>query len=160
MGLDRIDVAILRYLQNDGRMANKALARAVGLAPSSCLARVRRLIDDGVISRFGITLDRPQLGFGLEAMIAVRLNRHARDDIDQMIAHLSDLDETVSITHVAGATDLLVHVAVRDSDHLRDLVMDAFTTRSEVERFETSLIYSRLDLHGPIASSVTTPTPS
>lgn len=50
--------------------------------------------------------------------------------------------ETVAVTHVAGPTDLLVHVAVTDGDHLRNLVMDSFTTRPEVARFETSLVYS------------------
>lgn len=143
MDLDRTDVELLRLLQNDGRMANKALARAVGLAPSSCLARVRRLVDSGVITGFHAEVDRAQLGQGLEAMIAVRLERHHRDDVDSMITFALTLPEVVSITHVAGPTDLLVHVAVRDSAHLRDLVMDAFTTRPEVARFETSLVYSR-----------------
>jgi DNA-binding Lrp family transcriptional regulator len=122
IALDRIDFEIIRLLQNDGRMANKVLARAVGLAPSSCLARA--------------------LGDALEAIIAVRLERHHRDDIDAFVEFALGLPETVAVTHVAGPTDILVHVAVADSDRLRDLVMDSFTTRPEVARFETSLVYS------------------
>jgi DNA-binding Lrp family transcriptional regulator len=76
-------------------------------------------------------------------MIAVRLERHHRDDVESIIADVLTLPEVVSITHVAGPTDLLIHVAVRDSAHLRDLVMDAFTTRPEVDRFEASLVYAR-----------------
>ncbi len=141
--LDRTDGEILRLLQNDGRMANKALARAVGLAPSSCLARVRRLVDSGVITGFHAEVDRGRLGQGLEAIVAVRLERHHRDEVEAIIDYVLTLPEVVSVTHVAGPTDLLVHVAVRDSAHLRDLMMDAFTTRPEVARFETSLVYAR-----------------
>jgi DNA-binding Lrp family transcriptional regulator len=142
IALDRIDFEIIRLLQNDGRMANKVLARAVGLAPSSCLARVRRLVDDGVITGFRAEIDRRALGDALEAIIAVRLERHHRDDIDAFVEFALGLPETVAVTHVAGPTDILVHVAVADSDRLRDLVMDSFTTRPEVARFETSLVYS------------------
>lgn len=151
MQLDRTDFEILRLLQHDGRMANKALAKAVGLAPSSCLVRVRRLVDAGVIRGFRVDIDRRALGDSLEAMIAVRLERHHRDDVEQFVRFARALPETVAVTHMAGATDVLVHVSVRDSDHLRTLVMDAFTTRPEVARFETSLVYAHL---GPDHSMV------
>lgn len=141
--LDRIDLEILDHLQNDGRMANKQLARLVGLAPSSCLTRVRRLVDTGVIHGFHADVDLEHLGIGLQALVAVRLERHHRDDVDSFIDFALGLPEVVSVTHVAGPTDVLVHVAVRDSNHLRDLVMDSFATRPEVARFETSLVYSR-----------------
>ncbi len=147
MELDRTDFEILRVLQNDGRTANKTLARAVGLAPSSCLVRVRRLVDAGVIRGFRAEVDRRLLGDALEAIIAVRLERHHRDEVEQFVAFARALPETISVTHVAGPTDLLVHAAVRDSDHLRTLVMDAFATRPEVARFETSLVYSH---QGPL----------
>lgn len=124
-------------------MANKALARAVGLAPSSCLVRVRRLVDGGAISGFHADVDRRVLGDTLEAIVAVRLERHRRDDVESFIEYARSLPETVAVTHVAGPTDVLVHVSVRDSEHLRSLVMDGFTTRPEVARFETSLVYSR-----------------
>lgn len=142
MVLDRIDFEILRLLQNDARLANKVLARHVGLAPSTCLVRVRRLVEGGVIRGFHADLDRRALGDHLEAIIAVCLERHHRGDVESFIDFAATLPETVSVTHVAGPTDILVHVAVTDSDHLRNLVMESFTTRPEVARFETSLVYS------------------
>ena len=133
--LDRIDFEIIGLLQNDGRLANKQLARQVGLAPSSCLIRVRRLLDTGIIRSFHADIDPSALG--------VRLERHHREDVESFITYAMTLPEVVGVMHVAGPTDVLVHVAVRDGAHLRDLVMDAFTTRPEVARFETSLLYNR-----------------
>lgn len=139
--LDRIDFAILRLLRNDGRISNKELAAKVGLAPSSCFERVKRLGESGILRGFHADVDLRALGMGLQAMIAVRLTQHSREIVESFRAHVLALPETVALYHLAGADDFLVHVAVRDADHLRDLALDAFTRRSEVARLETSLVF-------------------
>jgi DNA-binding Lrp family transcriptional regulator len=77
--IDRIDGRILDELQKNARLSNKELAGRVGLAPSSCLERVRRLRRDGVPRGFHAEVDPGALGIGLQALIAVRLARHSRD---------------------------------------------------------------------------------
>jgi DNA-binding Lrp family transcriptional regulator len=72
MALDRIDFAILAALQNDGRLTNKELAGRVGLAPSSCLERVRRLREAGTLRGSHAEVDPAVLGIGLQALLAVR----------------------------------------------------------------------------------------
>jgi len=139
--LDRIDFEILGALQKDGRLSNKELAAKVKLAPSTCLERVRRLIANGAIQGFHAAVDPAVLGIGLEAFVSIRIRRHSRTLIDSFREHALALPETVTVYHVAGANDFLVHVAVRDAAHLRDLALDAFTTRDEVEHMETSLIF-------------------
>ena len=61
--------------------------------------------------------------------------------MDAFRAHVVTLPETVAVYHVAGESDFLVHVAVRDAEHLRNLTLDGFTTRTEVARLNTALIY-------------------
>ena len=139
--MDRIDSEILQALQNDARLTNKELAGLVGLAPSSCLERVRRLWENGTLRGAHVIVDPRALGIELQAFIAVRLVRHSRDLVERFRRHVSQLPELVSLYHVAGQMDFLAHVAIRDSDHLRDLAMDAFTTRKEVAQIETSLIF-------------------
>ena len=139
--LDRIDFEILEALQQDARLSNKELAARVDLAQSSCLERVRRLREAGVLRGSHAQIDPAALGIGLQAMIAIRLIQHSRDLVDAFRAHALALDEVISVYHVAGTDDFLVHVAVRDARHLRDLAMDAFTTRPEVAQIRTSLIY-------------------
>ena len=139
--LDRIDFAILRVLQKNARVANNRLAEAVGVAPSTCLERVRRLTRLGVLRGHHADVEPGALGIGLEAMIAVRLRQHSRDVVDSFRNHVVELPEVRSVFHVTGGDDFLVHVAVRDSDHLRDLALDSFTTRPEVDHIQTRLIF-------------------
>ncbi|WP_050726676.1 Lrp/AsnC family transcriptional regulator [Vulgatibacter incomptus] len=141
MELDRIDCDIVETLQKNGRLSNKELAAAVGLAPSSCLSRVRRLLDEGVLQGFRAEVEPRALGIGLQALISVRLRQHTRNVVDAFRSHVLSLPEVTAVYHVAGADDFLVHVAIRDADHLRDLALDSFTTRAEVSHIQTSLVF-------------------
>lgn len=144
--LDPQDLAILAELKRNARISNKDLAETVGLAPSTCLERVRRLVEIGAIRGYHADIDLHMLGFGLEAMIGVRLRRHSREDVTSFREYVLGLTEVREIYHVAGADDYLVHVVVRDADHLRDLAMDAFTTRREVAHIETRLIFEHVPI--------------
>jgi DNA-binding Lrp family transcriptional regulator len=139
--LDRIDRQILTALQNNARLSNKELAAQLKVAQSTCLERVRRLRQDGVLRGFHAEVDAKAVGIGLQAMIAVRLRRHSLDLVRAFRSHAIGLDEVLAVYHMAGNNDFLVHVAVRDSDNLRDLALSAFTTRPEVAQIETALIF-------------------
>ncbi len=142
--LDRIDYEIVRLLRNNARMANNEIARRVGLAPSTCLVRIRMLQQQGVITGFKAEVSPSALGVGLQAMISVRLKRHYKPDVEAFREHALALPEVVRFYHVAGPIDFLVHVWTRDSEHLRDLAMTAFTSREEVSHIETELIFEHL----------------
>ncbi|MDA3912937.1 Lrp/AsnC family transcriptional regulator [Oleiagrimonas sp.] len=141
MQLDRIDFDILAALRKNARLPNKTLAAHVGVAASTALERVRRLREGGVIRGYHAEIDAAALGIGLQAMISVRLARHSRADVAAFHDYLQTLPDVLAFYHVAGANDYLVHVAVQDSQRLRDFALDAFTTRSEVAHIETSLIF-------------------
>jgi DNA-binding Lrp family transcriptional regulator len=140
--LDRIDHEILAALQKNARLSNKELAAAVGLAPSSCLARVSRLIRDGVLRGFHADVDPKALGIGLEALVFVRVVQHQSALMDALRNHLIALPEVLEVYYVAGSHDLVVHVAVRDVEHLRTLVAERIAARAELGQLETSLIFS------------------
>jgi DNA-binding Lrp family transcriptional regulator len=141
MPLDRIDSIILAELQKNARLSNKELAARVDLAPSSCHERVRRMTERGVLRGAHAEVSRAALGIAIEAMIGVILSDHSRAVIDRITNALYELPEVVAIYHVAGSTDFLIHVAVRDPQHLRDFALDAVTSRPDVARVETSLIF-------------------
>jgi DNA-binding Lrp family transcriptional regulator len=143
--LDRSDIAILAAMRSNARISNKRLAETVGLAPSTCLERVRRLVKLGVIEGFHADVDLTILGMRMQAMIAIRMNEHSRESVDTFHSYVLSLPEVLRVYHVAGADDYLVHVAVRDAQHLRDLALDAFTTRPEVDRIETRLIFDHVE---------------
>ncbi len=142
--LDRIDREILVALANNARLSNKELAARVGLAPSSALERVRRLTRERWLRGFHADVDPRAFGLDLEAIIAVRLKQHSRDQFEAFRAYVQTLAEVVAAYHMAGEDDFLVHVRVRDADHLRDFAIDAFTTRPEVGHLETALVFEHL----------------
>jgi DNA-binding Lrp family transcriptional regulator len=144
VALDRIDLAIIAALQKNARLSNKELAAKVNLAPSSCLARVRKLTDTKVLEGFHAEVNPGALGVSLQAIIAVRLRRHSRAKFRSLYTHIRRFTEVLQVFHVSGVNDLLLHVAVRDVAHLRDLIVDELATRSEVANCETSVIFSLL----------------
>jgi DNA-binding Lrp family transcriptional regulator len=146
--LDDTDRAILCELARDASLTNRALAERVHLSPSSCLARVRRLERDGVIQGFHAEIDPAAIGRGLEALIAIRLRVHSTEAVDALAAHLRTVPDVVSYYHLTGADDFLVHVAVADTDALRALVLNAFTSRPEIARTTTSLVFHHEAVNG------------
>ena len=145
--LDRIDVGILELLQKDGRLSNKELAARVGLAPSSCLARVQRLTDDGAITGFHAEVDPALLGVGLAALITLRLAHQGGGAFDSFKHDVLEHPEVIEFYHLAGATDVLLRVAVRDTEHLRQLTVDRLSEREEIVHIETALIFEHERRH-------------
>ena len=151
--LDRIDFAILAALQRDALLSNKELAAEVGLAPSSCHARVRKLRTSGVLVGAHTHISPQALGVGLQAMVFVHLQTHDRASVEAFRAHALGLPEVVSVTHLGGRHDFAVRVGVRDARHLRDLAMDAFTTRPEVRTIETAVVFEHVQGHLPVLNT-------
>ena len=139
--LDKIDRQIIELLKNDARLSFRELGETVFLSANTVADRVRRLVHDKVLLGFHAEVDPDALGLSLQAMITVRLRRHSRREVIAFRSHLLALSEVLAVYHVGGSYDFLVHVAVRDSNHLRDLALDAFTTRPEVGQMETHLIF-------------------
>ncbi|MCV2883712.1 Lrp/AsnC family transcriptional regulator [Aestuariibacter sp. AA17] len=139
--LDDTDKQILAHLYRDARLTNKDIATAVGLAPSTCLERIKRLQTEGVLKSSRAEVDFNALGGHIQAMISVRMSEHNRETFDRFKHDLLPLPEVISLYHMGGETDFFVHVSVSDSHHLRDFVFNAITTRGEVNHVETSLVY-------------------
>lgn len=139
--LDRIDYELVALLQEDARLSNKELAARVGVAASTCHARVQKLIDAGVLRGFHADVDPSAVGVGLQAIVFVQLESHGGSRTEALRDDLLEQSEVLQLFHVGGSQDLLLHVAVRDTEHLRTLVMDRITTRAEVRHIETSILF-------------------
>jgi DNA-binding Lrp family transcriptional regulator len=142
--LDDVDRHLLALLERDGRMPNNALAAAVGIAPSTCLARVRAMRQSGVIRGFHAEVDPAALGRGLRAMVAVRMQSGSRQQLATFARHLAARPEVLDVFFLAGADDFMVHVAVRDTESLRAFVVDQLSARPEVAVTQTSLIFEHV----------------
>ena len=141
--LDDIDRHIVRELARDARIANNALAERVGIAPSTCLGRVRSLRERGVIRGYHADVDPAALGLLLQAMIAVRLQSHARSRIRLFVAGVAGLQEVLNVFFLAGKDDFLLHVAAASTEALRDFV-ETLSANEDVSYTETSLIFEHI----------------
>ena len=146
MKLDRIDCGLLEMLQQDARLSNKELARRSGISASTCLERVRRLSEAGVLSGFHAEVSPRALGIGVEAMISVRHSQHHRLALDTVRQQLLEMPAVTQVFLLAGPLDVLLHVTARDVDHLRQ-VCEQITARREVAHIETSLVFGHARSH-------------
>lgn len=141
--LDDTDRAILAELAADGRLPNNALAERVGVAPSTCLTRTRALRDCGAIRGFHAEIDPAAVGLPLQALVSVRLTVHERPAVDAFRARSVRLPGVVSVFHVAGAEDYVLHVRAASGDALRDFVLDHLAVDPAVRHTQTSLIFEQ-----------------
>lgn len=112
--LDEIDLKILSLLQDDGRLANKDLARMVNLSPTPCLRRVGLLTEAGYIKGYKAVLDPAMLGFTLRAFLSLKRSRDS--DRDSLITQLLAIPEVQACHVVSGEFDFLVELLARDMD--------------------------------------------
>jgi len=112
--VDDVDRSILAVLDQDGRISNAELAERVGLSPSPCLRRVRRLERTGVISGYRAIIDPAAINRSLKVLVGVRLVRHARTDVVAFENAVIELPEVQCTYHVAGNFDYILQVEVAD----------------------------------------------
>jgi Lrp/AsnC family transcriptional regulator, leucine-responsive regulatory protein len=117
--LDQIDREILRILRDDGRIGWSELGARVHLSANAAADRVRKLVRQGVITRFTAELDQSKLGRSLEAVIDVRV---PIDEVPRFSEGVRLLDEVTWLAHVTGRTDFQVHVSCAGTPGLNALL--------------------------------------
>jgi len=142
--LDAVDRAILTALGEDARLPNNALAERAGIAASTCLGRVRALRERGIIRGFHADVDPAAVGRPIQAMIAVRMQSHARSHLREFAASVAGLPEVLNVFFLAGADDFLVHVAARSTENLRNFVVVNLSGNPDVALTETNLIFEHI----------------
>jgi DNA-binding Lrp family transcriptional regulator len=163
ISIDRIDFEIIRLLQKNARLSNKQIAAAVRLAPSTCHQRIKNLQSAGVIRGAHADVDLHAVGLTLEALFFIELAKHERVVVDRFMNDTESIPEVRRAFLVSGRYDLIVHVAVKDIEHLRNLAFDRFTSQPVVVKIETSIVFdsrTRNELPLPLDSAQMTRKPS
>lgn len=114
--LDEIDRNILRQLQDNARLSNADLADRVGLSPSPCWQRVKRLEESGLIQGYVAILDQKQLGMPDTIIIEVTLERHDDEVIERFGRALTDLPEILEAYLTTGEYDYFIKVAINGTE--------------------------------------------
>lgn len=136
--LDATDWKILATLQQDARIANIELARKVHLSPSPCLARVRRLEESGLISRYVTLLDPVALGLTVSVFIQVRLEKQVEAALETFERAIAERPEVMECYLMTGDSDYLIRVVVRDVQALERFIVDFLSRVPGVGNIQSS----------------------
>ncbi|MGP9783338.1 AsnC family transcriptional regulator [Arthrobacter sp. MYb211] len=139
--LDELDRRLLALLSENSRRTNNSLAEELGIAASTCLARLNALRDSGVISRFTIEVDPQVLGRELEALIFVKIRPGARHLMSSFASDMRAKPGVRQLFFLGGADDFVLHVAVRNSSDVRQFVLDNLSANPAVATTQTSLVF-------------------
>jgi Lrp/AsnC family transcriptional regulator, leucine-responsive regulatory protein len=138
--MDRIDRKLLKLLQEDASRTNAHLAEEVGLSPSSCLRRIRRLKSTGVIDRIIAILNPTKAGRTVKAIVTVELERHGEQYMRNFLDLVAKEPAVVQAYSVSGETDAILMLRLADMDEFDALCERLFRDRSNVARYYTMFV--------------------
>ena len=148
--LDAIDCRIVAALQADGRLTNLELAEQVGLSPSPCLRRVKRLERDGYIENYRAILQRNRLGLGLTVFVGVKIGGHANVEAEAFQDAVVAMTEVVACHLVSGEADYLLEVVVPDLEHYQRFLVGELLALPIVREVRSNIAIQTLKAGAPL----------
>ena len=148
--LDDFDRKIISELQADGRLSNVDLAARIGLSPSPCLRRVKRLEREGYIDSYRATLDRTRVGLGFTVFLGVRIEGHANDRAEGFEQAVLQMREVIACHMVSGTVDYLLEVVVPDLPHYQKFLIDKLLALPIVREVQSSIALNTLKAGAPL----------
>ena len=141
--IDKIDLKILRILQQDGRITNLQLSSQVGLSPAPTLERVKKLEKWGLIKSYHALVDENVLGIGIMAFIQVSLIRQINNSIEKFKTEISNIEEITECYQVTGEADYLMKIMVKDMQAFEKLISEKLSKIEEIGQMKTMMILSK-----------------
>lgn len=138
--MDRIDQKILALLQADASIANYDLAERVGLAPSSCLRRVRQLKADRIITRTIALVDAKKMGRSLKVIVTVVLADHGKMARLDWLDSLKNESVVSQVYSVSGASDMVIVMNLADMDEFHKVCDRLFSENQNVLQFTSMFV--------------------
>jgi len=138
--LDETDEKILKILQENGRITNADLAKAIELSPPSALQRVRRLERAGYILGYTALLDPEKLGYSITVWAMMSLTLHQDQPIDRSRTPVMEVPEVVECYNVSGEYDFLLKILVADIRAYESLMRETLSRIEGVRQMQSSFV--------------------
>lgn len=142
--LDKTDSKLLALLQQNARLTNLELADAVGLSPSPCLRRLKRLERDGIISRYVALVDQKAVGLPVSVFVSVKLERQREDAMAHFDAEIATYPEVLECYLMTGSRDYLLRVVAADLEAYEKFLKDRLTRIDGVSSIESSFALNQV----------------
>ena len=148
--MDAIDCRIISSLQADGRLSNIDLAERIGLSPSPCLRRVKRLEQEGYIESYRAVLQRDRVGLGFSVFVGIKIEGHASDQALDFERAIVAMPEVVACHMVSGEADYFVEVVVPDLEHYRQFMLTKLLELPLVREVKSNIAIQTLKAGAPL----------
>ncbi|RWO00169.1 MAG: Lrp/AsnC family transcriptional regulator [Mesorhizobium sp.] len=157
--LDQIDLKILDAVQRDGRITKLALADKVGLSPTPCWMRLRKLEKAGIVSGYHAKVAMRAVAPVATVLMEVTLASHRQADFDRFERVIRDVPEIVACWSVGGGVDYLLKVMARDIDAYQRLVDALLEREIGIDRYFTYIVTKTVkeEVALPVADLLPTP---
>ncbi len=142
--MDKIDLKILNYLQEDGLMSAKEIAKEVGLSVSPTYDRINKLKKDGVIEKFIAVINREKVGKQLLVMCTVTLRHQSGKSIQDFERSVTNLPEVIEVLALAGGADYMLKIAIGDVSLYHSFVTNKLAVLPEVANLSSNFIIKEL----------------
>jgi Lrp/AsnC family leucine-responsive transcriptional regulator len=141
---DKIDRAIIRELQADGRLSNQTLSERVGLSPSPCSRRLRLLEEAGIIKGYTALIDEAAIGFAMSVFVSIKLERQVDDALNSFESAIMKFPEVVDCWLMTGTRDYLLRIVATGLPHYEKFLTGELTKIPGVASIESSLTLRRV----------------
>ncbi|MEM8860667.1 MAG: Lrp/AsnC family transcriptional regulator [Chloroflexota bacterium] len=148
--IDDIDRQILRIFQTESRLTNIELSERIGLSPTPCLRRVRRLEQMRLIRGYRADVDRRQLGYPIMAFVQVRLNQQVESALEMVEAAVRERPEIINCFLVTGDSDYMLEVVAQSLDDYADFMRKHLTQIPAIQNIQTSFVLDNIVRNRPI----------
>lgn len=142
--LDELDRAILRHLQQHGRVSNSELAQHINLSPPATHARIKRLEQRGYIRQYAALLDREAIGYDMLCFVQISLQLHQPEQVERIRTVIQEMPEVLECYHLTGEFDYLLKVVIKNRKDLERFVMNRLTPIPGLARIQTSLVLNEV----------------
>lgn len=153
--LDVTDLRLLQTVQEDARLSNVELAERIGLSPSPCLRRLRRLEEDGVIKGYMTLLDQKAVGLPVNIFISVTLKEQTEHALDEFESRIRQLPQVMECYLMTGAADYLLRVVTADLAAYENFLKEHLTRISSIASIQSSFALKQVSFRTalPLATS-------
>ncbi|WP_426671963.1 Lrp/AsnC family transcriptional regulator [Mucilaginibacter sp. McL0603] len=140
--LDQIDLKIIDLLQQDSRLTHKQIGNQLHRSGTAIQVRIKRLIADGYIKNYTVTVDHKKMGKGLVAYTLVEIRQHTHESLRDFQSEVVKLDGVTECSHLTGSFDFLLKIVIGDIGEYQDLLMNRLSKIPQVGKMQSLFMMS------------------
>jgi Lrp/AsnC family transcriptional regulator len=142
--IDKVDLEIIRLLQQDAELSAAAIGEKIGLSQSPCWRRIQRLREEGLIRGQTMRFDRKKLGFDVLVFAQVKLTAHGRSKVPEFAETIREFPEVQECHLVLGNIDFLLRIVARDIEEYERFFFEKLSHLAEIQEVHSNIVLSEI----------------